>query len=75
MGFHNRPRNGSPHAHPFQFAGDKRLEDLFQFVFGNSQTTIRYRQLGKIATCEVRMLIARSSLGVSAIASIALTTS
>ena len=38
----NGARDGQPHAHAFGLAGEKRLEDLFQFVFGNARPAIRH---------------------------------
>ena len=34
--------DGQSHAHAFGLAGEKRLEDLFQFVFGNARSAIRH---------------------------------
>ena len=44
----NGARDGQPHAHAFGLAGEERLEDLVQVVFGNSWTVIRYGEFGKV---------------------------
>ena len=38
----NSARDGQPHAHTFGLAGEKRFEDLLQFIFGNARSAIRH---------------------------------
>ena len=38
VGFDNGARDGQPHAHALRLAGEERIEDLFQFVFGNARS-------------------------------------
>jgi hypothetical protein len=38
----NGARDGQSHAHAFGLAGEKRFEDLFQFIFGNARAAIRH---------------------------------
>jgi hypothetical protein len=68
--FDNGARDGQSHAHAFRFAGVERLEDLFQFVFGNAGPRSDTDSSANFPTREVRMLMMRFSLGVSLIASL-----
>lgn len=48
MRLDNGARDGQSHAHSLRFAGEKRFEDLFQYVFWNARAAIRHGYFGKI---------------------------